>query len=70
MAMLEIIDDGAAAEDAAQTRGNGLRGLGERVALAGGTLEAGPRTDGGFRLTVRAPLTAPAPREPAGEPAS
>ncbi|MGH3381976.1 MAG: sensor histidine kinase [Actinoallomurus sp.] len=68
-AHLEITDDGAGADDLASTRGNGLRGLDERVALSGGTVSAGPRTEGGFRLRVRTPLTAPAPapREPAGE---
>jgi two-component system sensor histidine kinase DesK len=66
-AVLEITDDGTA--EAVTAPGNGLRGLGERVMIAGGTVEAGPRADGGFRLTVRAPLTAPVPREPAAEPA-
>jgi two-component system sensor histidine kinase DesK len=69
-AVLEITDDGRAAEEPTSTYGNGLRGLGERVAMSGGTVEAGPRTDGGFRLKVRAPIVAPAPREPAGESAS
>ena len=74
-AVLEITDDGAGAEDPVPgpagrspvTGGNGLRGLGERVAASGGAIEAGPRTCGGFRLGVRAPLTAPTSREPAGE---
>ena len=70
MATLEITDDGRTAEEPASTSGNGLRGLGERVAQSGGTVEAGPRTDGGFRLTVRAPIVVPAPREPASEPAT
>jgi two-component system, NarL family, sensor histidine kinase DesK len=69
-AVLEITDDGTAGEEPASASGNGLRGLGERVALSGGTVEAGPRTDGGFRLTVRAPIATPASREPAGEPAA
>ena len=64
---LEITDDGAGADDLASTQGNGLRGLDERVSAAGGTVSAGPRTEGGFRLRVRTPLMAPAPREPAGE---
>ncbi len=68
-ALLEIVDDGAGAEDLTDTAGNGLRGLAERVAASGGTVEAGPRANGGFRLSVRAPLAAPAPREPTGEPA-
>jgi two-component system sensor histidine kinase DesK len=66
-AVLEIIDDGVGADDLAETQGNGLRGLDERVAVSGGTVAAGPREGGGFRLDVRAPLKAPAPREPAGE---
>jgi two-component system sensor histidine kinase DesK len=69
-AVLEITDDGTAGEEPASASGNGLRGLGERVALSGGTVEAGPRTDGGYRLTVRAPIATPASREPAGEPAT
>jgi two-component system sensor histidine kinase DesK len=63
-AVLEITDDGTGPDDAddlAETQGNGLRGLGERVARSGGGVTAGPRAEGGFRLKVRAPLTAPAP---------
>ncbi|WP_329248001.1 sensor histidine kinase [Actinoallomurus sp. NBC_01490] len=67
-AVLEIVDDGAGEAATGETpAGNGLRGLSERVTASGGTVDAGPRPDGGFRLTVRAPLTAPAPREPAEE---
>jgi two-component system sensor histidine kinase DesK len=68
MAVLEITDDGTG-EGEFPGAGNGLAGLAERVTASGGTVEAGPRTGGGFRLAVRAPLTAPAPREPAEEPA-
>ena len=35
--------------------GSGLAGLRERVLAAGGRLEAGPRPDGGFRLTAQVP---------------
>ena len=66
-AVLQVTDDGQASGEVVSAGGNGIRGLGERVALSGGTVEAGPRTEGGFQLTVRAPLTAPAPREPASE---
>jgi len=54
VAVLEITDDGAGASDGP---GTGLTGLGERIAGAGGTVETGPGPDGGFRLTVRVPLT-------------
>jgi two-component system sensor histidine kinase DesK len=37
-------------------RGSGLDGLAERVAALGGRFEAGPRTEGGFRLAVCLPL--------------
>jgi len=35
--------------------GNGLRGMRERAAAAGGELEAGPRPDGGFLVTAKLP---------------
>jgi signal transduction histidine kinase len=42
------------------TGGHGIVGMRERVALFGGTLEAGP-TEGGFRVVARLPLDGPAP---------
>lgn len=38
--------------------GHGLAGMRDRVGLYGGTLEAGPRSDGGFQVAARVPLLA------------
>jgi signal transduction histidine kinase len=56
---IEVVDDGAGDRE---TRidappGHGLVGMRERVALYGGTVEAGPQQAGaGFRVLVRLPL--------------
>ena len=57
-AALEIDDDGRAgpAEDHG---GSGLDGLRERAQRVRGTLEAGARPGGGFRLRVTVPLPKP-----------
>lgn len=54
--VLEITDDGRGAAAGRPPGGTGLTGLAERLAAAGGTLEAGPREEGGFRVTVRLPV--------------
>jgi signal transduction histidine kinase len=36
--------------------GHGLVGLRERIAVAGGELDAGPRTGGGFQVRARLPM--------------
>ena len=41
--------------------GHGLRGMGERVALLHGTLDARPRPGGGFTVRASLPLMPPAP---------
>jgi len=60
LAYAEVTDDGPPRQPA--PRGSGLAGLAERVASYGGSLEAGPRSEGGYRLRVTVPL-APRPGE-------
>lgn len=58
-ASVEITDDGSGRVAAPlPSGGHGLGGLGERVAAASGTLEAGPRVGGGFRLAAAIPAVA------------
>jgi signal transduction histidine kinase len=54
---LEILDDGPELR-ATDGNGHGLVGMRERVALYGGTLEAGPRDGGGFALRAELPVEA------------
>jgi signal transduction histidine kinase len=53
---IEVADDGPEGP-AESDGGQGLIGMRERVQLFGGTLEAGPRPDGGFLVRARLPAT-------------
>ena len=52
---LEIVDDGAPAAQPVERGGHGLVGMRERVALYGGSIEAGSRPTGGFAVRVLLP---------------
>jgi signal transduction histidine kinase len=54
---VEVSDDGRGATNVTAA-GHGLIGMRERVALYGGTLEAGPRPEGGYRVRAVLPATA------------
>ena len=58
---IEVIDHGQPVLSRPQPVGHGITGMRERATLLGGSLEAGPRPEGGFRVVARLPL--------AGEPA-
>lgn len=64
---LRVDDDGPATGQDTTTGGNGLTGMRERAAALGGTVTAGHRDDGGFRVTARLPLTPTGPDTDAEE---
>jgi signal transduction histidine kinase len=53
-------DDPRTAVDLPLAAGNGLRGMRERTAALGGTLEAGPAPSGGWRVRAQLPVAEPA----------
>jgi signal transduction histidine kinase len=57
LVQLEIADDGIGSPNGTPG-GHGLVGMRERVAVYGGTLEAGPRDGGGFVLRAELPVEA------------
>jgi signal transduction histidine kinase len=56
---LSVVDDGHGRDAASRPTGTGqgLIGIRERVAVVGGEVEAGPRVDGGFEVSVRLPYS-------------
>jgi signal transduction histidine kinase len=55
---VEVTDTGGAPAAAASGSGRGLTGLRDRLAAYGGTLTAGRRPTGGFRVVAVTPLRA------------
>jgi two-component system sensor histidine kinase UhpB len=51
-----VEDDGSGAAQALAGSGHGLVGMRERVAAFGGSLEAGSRAEGGYRVRIELPL--------------
>jgi signal transduction histidine kinase len=60
---VDVTDDGATPAQAvtSETLGNGVRGMRERAAALGGTLDAAPEDGGGWRVHAWLPMSAPAP---------
>jgi signal transduction histidine kinase len=55
---VHVVDDGQRTNGAplGTGTGRGLIGMRQRVGLYGGSLDAGPRTDGGFEIRARVPM--------------
>ena len=63
---IEVVDDGraSAAGQPGGAPGNGLRGMRERAAALGGTLDAAPADAGGWRVWARLPVEPPGSEAP------
>jgi signal transduction histidine kinase len=56
---VQIDDDGRGHPSGSAGSGSGIVGMRERAESVGGSFEAGPRPDGGFRVRARLPLEQP-----------
>jgi signal transduction histidine kinase len=56
--VIEVADDGPARAATVPAGGHGLRGMQERAAALGGTCEAGPASEAGWRVRARIPAGA------------
>ena len=72
--VIEVVDDGVGARRSnghvngdLETSGNGVRGMRERAAALGGTLDAEPVDDGGWRVRARLPVGTSEP-DPVAQP--
>jgi signal transduction histidine kinase len=55
--VIEVCDDGCGADDDAAARvGNGLRGMRERAAAVGGSVDAGRGAEGGWHVRAQLPI--------------
>ena len=54
---VEVLDDGQGTDPSSDGQGHGLTGMQERMAVFGGTLQAGPLPSRGFRVRAVVPLT-------------
>jgi signal transduction histidine kinase len=54
---IRVDDDGHGATASDDGHGHGIVGIRERIALHAGTIEAGPRPGGGFRVDATVPMT-------------
>jgi len=55
--VIEVLDHAPPGLAGPRTPGHGIIGMRERANLLGGSLEAGPRAEGGFRVVARLPRT-------------
>jgi signal transduction histidine kinase len=57
--MMQVSDDGLGPAAPSDGPGHGLTGMRERIEMYGGTVEAGPRSGGGYQVTARLPDSHP-----------